>query len=637
MSMLRATLLATILCIPLHTQDGTAPSRTRSSGIAKLADGKPWSGASIIARESVAAGVEGLDEARTTSDEDGRFALELLEGREYAVWAEAAAGDARVLCSTEAISAPRAGRLELVAADEPRKPRTLTVVGIDAERLAGARASLCEPALSRVQPLVCEGERIRLPARIPVRSLLVLQDRSGVPLLFADLPDDDEDHRVSPGAARWNRVRVLDAPGGRPIAGARILCLHEELQAEMEFELARTDAEGRAVIDLAFGFPTFDDDGADGEQYLAAQLVAVCPGRHLGLIAFESDEPRDAAALAADAGDHLLCHPPEPQSEQKRVVLLADGKPLAGALVKLQATAWNCPEEDSFVGSGQSILRRLGADGALELAGLLDGGDGIAVFLDANLRALLPKGRAEGLATWLELPLPGGGTDSPTIDLVRDLRRVEFRLLAAADKSPVEHATALFATGGHHGTQWLRSDRLGRVRTLLSRASATPFRMGVIDARGWRMVELVPAALAAGGDSALLVDLPLRACSPLRVVPKLPADLDRRESIWFSFSTDSFDGDPEAEQAQPVADGRRGDQQLFLELGPLATVSFASQFPLGGESAEASFLAHLPAIPARWSVSAMLSQGEEFWSGRGELELEGKLTEESFELELERQ
>ena len=575
----------------LAPQDGTA--HTRRSGIAKLADGKPWPGATVIAREREIPFTGAVDERRATTDESGRFALELLEGREYAIWCESSADDGRVRITGELAFAPAPGRIELTAGAEPRGPQRITLNGFPPELLAGARATLRESLISRITGLEVADATLVLPPRPDGAATLDLVAANGRPLLFAEIPEANSDHVLAASAPRLVRVRVADVAGDKPFPASRLVCL----RAGAMLELARTDDHGLAVLDLAFGFPSIDGVAPDWNGF-PENLAAIVAGRPLGLVS-------------------------------------CDEAPLRGALASVVVTAWPESEADALNGVGSALAMRTDAEGRLDVAGLRDADDGISLHVDDALRAAVPAGRLDGVAAWLPLPLAAAGeAEEVTIDVVRDLRRVEFTVLAAADRAPVEGATlTLGSPDSHDDGATLTTDRLGRVRTLLPRRLDAPLAAGVLDARGWRFVALDPECLAGDGEKAAVIELPLRPTSRLRVVPRLAGGVLRKVPFTVSVGIPPID---EGGDVAAVEDGVRNGRTIFRELGPGAAAGFAWRFAFGGTSHEADLIVHLPAIAGSWTISVSLMQDDTLWSAWTQHQTEGRADLETLELELER-
>lgn len=622
---------AAIVGVIAPDQDGTP--HTRRSGVAKLADGKPWSRATVIAREREVGFTGDVDEVRATTDDAGRFALELLEGREYAVWCESPPDDGRVLIASEVALAPALGRIELAAAPEPRGPQRITIEGFPPELLATARATLRETLISRVTEHPVRDAALVLPPRPDGAATLDLFTADGRPLLFAELPDANGDHVLAASPPRFVRVRVAGVAGDKPFPASRLVCL----RAGATLEIARTDDHGLAVLDLAFGFPSIDGVEPDWDGF-PENLAAIVPGRHLGLVSCDEAPLRDAAQLAADEAVHAFCHPPESPCRVRRVRLLADGKPLRGALASVVVTAWHESEADALVGVGSALAMRTDAEGTLDVAGLRDADDGISLHVDDALRAAVPAGRLDGVAAWLPLPLPAAGeAEEVTIDVVRDLRRVEFTVLAAADRAPVEGATLTLGNpDGHDDGATLTTDRLGHVRTLLPRRLDAPLAAGVLDARGWRFVALDPECLEGDDAKSAVIELPLRPTSRLRVVPRLAGGVVRNVPFAVSVGTGEIPPIEEGGDAVAVGDGVMDGRTIFRELGPSAALAFASRFAIGGTSHEADLIVHLPAIEGSWTISVSLMQDDTFWSAWTQHRNEGRVDVETLELELER-
>ncbi|MBI5850569.1 MAG: hypothetical protein HZB39_05945 [Planctomycetes bacterium] len=623
--------LASALVAAAAPQDSTV--HTRRAGVARLADGKPWSRATVIAREREIPYAAEVDEVRASTDDAGRFALDLLEGREYAVWCEAPAGDGRALVSSEVVLAPSLGRIDLTAEPGPRGAQRIKLEGFPQELLATARATLRESLISRVTVVVVRDGALVLPPRPAGAATLDLIAADGRPLLFTELPDANGDHVLGASAPRSVRVRVAAIEGDRPFPASRLVCL----RAGVMFDLAHTDDQGLAVLDLAFGFPSIDGVQPDWNGF-PENLAAIVPGRQLGLVSCDEAPLRDAAQLAADEDVHASCRPPESQCRLRRVRLLAGGKPLRGVLASVVVTAWHESEADALVGVGSALAMRTDAEGTLDVAGLRDADDGVSLQVDQALRAAVPAGWLDGVAAWLPLPLPAASdAEEVTIDVIRDLRRVEFSVLAAADRAPVEGATLMLGNpDGHDDGASLTTDRLGRVRTLLPRRLDAPLAAGVLDARGWRFVALDAGCLNGDDAKAAVIELPLHSTSRLRIVPHLAAGVVRNVPFAVSVGTGHLPPVGEGGDVVSVEDGVRNGRTIFRELGPGAAQCFASRFAIGGTSHDADLIVHLPAIPGTWTISVSAMQDDALWSTWTEYRNEGRVDLETFEVELVR-
>ena len=85
-------ILATLPCTIAATHAQDELPRSRTFGIARLADGTPWVGATVqLTSAAPTLGsvtiVDAIDHITTNTDERGRFHAAVLAGHDYCVWA----------------------------------------------------------------------------------------------------------------------------------------------------------------------------------------------------------------------------------------------------------------------------------------------------------------------------------------------------------------------------------------------------------------------------------------------------------------------------------------------------------------------------------------------------------------------
>src|SRR5262245_58147907 len=252
---MRFALLAIVpaLATLLSAQEKREPVR----GSATL-DGVPWPAATVHLLSRPLPQDERIgtaDEPSATTDEKGRFTVQLLTGRQYTAWAVEELADNRYRASFP-VERVIAGRpLELIA-DEPRTRYELTFLGLDEWR---AKGKVIARLLARTdQRFVFETELSTdewLLPPMPGRSagLEILCD--GLPFFqwpsVVDLTGPQAMPRKMP-SPRAVRFKVVDATG-KPVPAA-VLALRTydppEGNRTHECPLASTDKNGEAVTTL---------------------------------------------------------------------------------------------------------------------------------------------------------------------------------------------------------------------------------------------------------------------------------------------------------------------------------------------------------------------------------------------------
>src|SRR5262245_26193400 len=252
---MRFALLAIVpaLATLLSAQEKREPVR----GSATL-DGVPWPAATVHLLSRPLPQDERIgtaDEPSATTDEKGRFTVQLLTGRQYTAWAVEELADNRYRASFP-VERVIAGRPLKLVADETRTRHELSFTGLDEWR---AKGKVVARLLSRTdQRFVLEttlsGDTWLLPP-MPGRSagLEVLCD--GLPFFqwpaTVDLTTAPDKPRKLP-SPHTVRFKVVD-PKDQPVAGA-VLALRTidppEGTRNHECPLATTDANGEAVTTL---------------------------------------------------------------------------------------------------------------------------------------------------------------------------------------------------------------------------------------------------------------------------------------------------------------------------------------------------------------------------------------------------
>src|SRR5262245_34477862 len=250
---MRLALLVVVHATLLSAQEKREPVR----GSAML-DGKPWPAATVHLLSRPLPQDERLgtaDEPSATTDEKGRFTVQLLTGRQYTAWAveELADNRYRAAFPVERVIAGRP--LELIA-DEPRTRHELSFTGLDEWR---AKGKVIARLLSRTdQRFVVEttlSEDTWLLPPMPGRGagLEVLCD--GLPFFqwpaTVDLTTAPDKPRKlpSPHAVRFKVVDAAGKPVPEAVLALRTTDLPEGNRTH-ECALASTDKNGEAVATL---------------------------------------------------------------------------------------------------------------------------------------------------------------------------------------------------------------------------------------------------------------------------------------------------------------------------------------------------------------------------------------------------
>ncbi len=456
---MRLALLVVLASATLSAQERREPVR----GSAML-DGKPWPGATVHLLSRPLPQDERIgtaDEPAATTDEKGRFTVQLLTGRHYTAWAVEELADNRYRASFP-VERVIAGRpLELIA-DEPRTRQELSFLGLDEWR---AKGRVMARLLSRTdQRFVFEtelsGDTWLLPP-MPGRSagLEVLCD--GLPFFqwpsTVDLTAKPDRPRKlpSPHAVRF---RVVDA-AGQPVPAAALglgTIDPPEGTRQHECPLATTDANGEAVTTL----PIAANQALQWVNYaFSIQAPGFAPVRNIERMEIKADHDgsKDPPAMTLPL-----------KAGQKHELLLSRGeRPFAAPVV--------CSTPGATVGGiafqafGDS-MRHVVPDAGGRLQVLRLPGEGVIVIGTADsLRRPDQIGAPLHPMALLGVVAAGEAREQIAWDL--DTQRVLVLNVVTVDGTPVDAARLAILVDPGNGTKraltGLCTDRSGRIAAMI--------------------------------------------------------------------------------------------------------------------------------------------------------------------------
>ena len=456
-------------------------TRLAARGRCLTSDGSPWVGARVVAFSRALGRLEygALDEVAGSSDERGRFRLELLPGRAYSVWAHGE--DGRVSRLHEDFLA--GGRVRLVATAAARSRACKLHFDDRAEwprRLKFRLAWLGHNA--RSSELELEEQRLELPTLPRERIRLECLGEGGELLAWREIDASERDRESLNWSFERGKVHELlvQDSEGKAIAGAELLVrplfarpgtLHSGLeswnQEQRWWRVAHCDAKGRA----RFASPSPNVN----------EVLVTAPGMRSTF--------------------HLLALGRSVRLEKqavRRVRLMRDAKtPLAAVafLALARETALFKINQDDVARTvdRQARLLRSDAQGYAEIPGGAE--TRIELVLDsATTRELGPtfaKLRSVHLGSVAAKPKG----DAPTV--LRLDRLVRRRVVATRrDGMPAAFARVIAldtADGGDALTVVQRCDRKGRTELLLP--SSEPHGVLVVaKGQGWGQADLLADA-----------------------------------------------------------------------------------------------------------------------------------------------
>lgn len=328
---------------------------------------------------------------RVRTGEDGRFRVEVQEGRGYsgyAFWTDAA-GQQHGTLQQEDLVAGSYTEFEEPTIDHGPMPMRIRIEGLDAWAGLG-------PFRYRIVPYL--GHPIALPVSADPTGLLVSPplpgNRGGLEILTANgevlyairigSPERGPDGQAVPTTVSMpppmeRRLRVVaaaaSAPAARaPIAGAtvrvrsvshshplRTFGADDSLDRSAWRTLGVTDADGRLSVQV----PT--RGGAD-DRFVNVQLVVLATGRATVHAGWMRGRPYVAGAVLDDEALRELVVPLPAAQPIHGVVRDESREPMAGAVVYLRTWFERQGEDGISVWTGPGLLARTDATGRFEFA-----------------------------------------------------------------------------------------------------------------------------------------------------------------------------------------------------------------------------------------------------------------------------
>lgn len=503
--------------------------RQRLFGVALRADRAPWVGAKVHA---CAAGPRSLpdgqaDLVHATTDARGRFHLEVLRGRVYAVWAEQELADDMALVSAQAVNGWAGERVELAAMAEPVAAPRLVLRELPRDLELPLRAEVHSWTTGLVETIAIDtiedGGASRLLTPVPPGSCFAfVRDARGSPVLAASDAKIDS-LALRPAPPRWLRIRVEDLESKAGIAGAEILAIVQGRPVA----LGRTDGGGIAVIDVGRIEARVGDADA---RATSARFITSARGYGLGwmdLRKFAGQSTREAALAAAEPD--AVVRPARDDAPRRRIRLLAGGTVLAGARIQTSVSAVNQTDRGSSTGTVVELALTTNENGIVELpiaatttavvSAFVRGTAGVTLVLDPPQLRVLPERWREGLPSAVPITLPAAnaaGDAAPVgVDLLTMIRPVDVELVASDGVTPAAGADVHCGPLGASIVAALRCDRVGRVRVLVPTAVAGRIAIAAIGEAGWCAHEFDPGH--APDDVNRIARFQARLVAPLRI------------------------------------------------------------------------------------------------------------------------
>ncbi|MBI5852055.1 MAG: hypothetical protein HZB39_13665 [Planctomycetes bacterium] len=543
--------------------------RQRLFGIALRADRSPWVGARVHACASgpwrIPAGE--IDHVNAISDERGRFHVEVLGGRAYAVWAEEAVGDGQVIVSGDIIEAWAGERVELSARAGTFTAPLFVLRELPRDLALPLRAAVRDQGTGfveefRIDALDGGGWSHPLTPTPPGSRVVTVRDAQGTPVL-AVTGAGAVSPSFRPALARWVRVRVEDHQTKAGIADAEILAI----VGSRPIVVGKTDAAGFGVFDRA-PFEALEVDATQPTS--GASFVTSARGYGFGkmdLAELAGRSTREAALTATEPD--LVVRPRKSEAPPLRVRLRVGETALEDARVHMSSLVSHHTDQGSVLGSTIGITFAADADGVVELPGGSSpmlamsaaklGPATVTLVIDAPMLRRLPASWRERLPASVPVVLPAtsgaGESERFDLDLLRAFRPVDVELVAADGATPVAGVDVHFGPLSAPGIAPLRSDRAGRVRALVPTAAQEPFAIATIGESGWCAHQLDAGESPADAREVARIRMQLEA--PLRVevsvlpgrLPRLPEDLG---VTWFQNFTGTRVAQGDARGAEPA-------------------------------------------------------------------------------------
>ncbi|MBI5852054.1 MAG: hypothetical protein HZB39_13660 [Planctomycetes bacterium] len=559
--------------------------RQRLFGIALRADRSPWVGARVHA---CAAGpwsfaVGEPDHVTALSDARGRFHVEVLGGRGYAVWAEQSLEDGTVLVSTDVREGWAGERVVLEAAATAVAAQELVLRelpnGIALPLHVVVRSAVTGLVEDFLVDALQDGAASRPLTSTPTGSREVIVSDAHGRLVLSAGGEDLNPLMLRPAPARWLRVRVRDAEKSTGIAGADIL----GVTGGRHFVLGSTDADGVAVFDAA---PLGARVGNALIGTLGSIVLATAPGFGLGMLDQREAMSRPTREKAlTDARPDLVVRLFKPANPPIRLRLRVGTAAFAGAHVLVRAgVAHDTDRGTVSSSSGIELSHVTDSSGVIELPGRsvpMRSPSGrqlrasVALVMDPHVLRQLPVTWRERLPVVQEFDLLESNATNWSelidIDLASVMRPIDVHLVAPDGATPIAGVEVHCGPLNEPGRSTVRSDRVGRVRTLVPVRSEEPFVVATIGESGWCAHHLEPGAVPRDPNEVARVTAQL--APPLKVdvtvvpgrLPRLPEDLhvtcvQDSSDVWASGDAP----DPSAPATEPILIPFDPRRQVFL-------------------------------------------------------------------------
>ncbi|MFO1054103.1 MAG: hypothetical protein U1F36_17945 [Planctomycetota bacterium] len=504
MSRAHAVLVAGLCIAMLPAQ----VQRERRLGLVRRADGSAWDGARVEFRSALPDPKTwplDVDTVVATSDERGRFAVEILRGRSYVAWASASPRDTGPTTFSTVVEVDASPVIELRGLRDPIAATRLSFGELASKarvlRVLVPGAAWCE------ELAIVDGHTV-VPALPSGEADIEIVDGAGHLLARGRLHLDGAEHVVESASSGMRRGRVIDSEEGEPVSGAAVGCVNLGRIVPVAF----SGADGTVRLDL--GCLGLRVDGFDRPQRAPDEgdwFTVLHPDHELGVLPFDEDDavPRDDDRVSAECG--LL-----PHGDARDLRLLFDGVPLRDGMFAGHGLAQSRIGDSGTIGMDFDLSIRLDADGVMS-PHHVDRGEASRwrmsghLFLSADAAAALPPAWAStlGEGQLLEfgqgglLPDAAGGDGKPDeYDLARQFRLVEFEFLSAKHGGPVAGVTLFSGEQARLLQAPHRSDAGGVARTLVPMTTDDPVYALLCCEDGWFAVQIQRHRLPRRGTTA---------------------------------------------------------------------------------------------------------------------------------------
>lgn len=440
-----------------------AQDRVPIVGRTRLVDGSPWANATVVLQSWVhpewpQLGVVDRIEAR--SDAKGRFRADGLQGRTYVAYAVLVDDMGRQLCS-QPMGAGPAEAVELQSTHDWERPTTVKIAGIAPYRHLGPLRVHWPPLYAARPSVVDANDQVTMPPLPTPYAEVVVTAGDGHLLLRRVIASRNPTTFELPPPSPF-LVRALDAPGGLPIADADVL-LH---WGDHEERLAKTDADGFAIVDLACC--------RHGDQIADARfrLVVHAAGRELGLVHTTDGMARSNEEIAAmrQKGECQGFATLSPSRRHHGRVMIDSNTPAANLPLLVESLAKVQPRRGASTSRKIVRLAHTDEDGAFALDDIVAGSalqvhaalpPGLVAQLPPAATPLVPLGSFNASPAARRIPADLGTT------VLRDLRLCCLQI-RSPDGAPALDATVFLAVPFRDGVPAaLGPDRKGQLSLLL--------------------------------------------------------------------------------------------------------------------------------------------------------------------------